>query len=80
MAGPSPTKAPIPSAASAAAAATTAPTASNATASSTSTTESGGGLGGGKGACPWDLLLAGAGDDLLTCVFAFLEVEELARV
>lgn len=31
-----------------------------------------------KGPAAWERLLAGAGDDLLTCVFDFLQVAELA--
>lgn len=34
--------------------------------------------GSSKGGQCWERLLAGAGDDLLTCVFEFLQVAELA--
>lgn len=77
MAGPNPTAPPPPppplEPAAAAAAALGAQQQQEAEAAAGAT-----GVGMASSSKAWERLLAGAGDDLLTCVFEFLQVAELA--
>lgn len=74
MAGPNPPAPPLEAPSPAAAAAEGAPqhvTAAAGAMMAAATNEKG-------GMAAWERLLAGSGDDLLTCVFEFLQVSELA--